>query len=50
MTVHDIAEVNLKQGRIAYLSACSTAENRVAQLKDEVIHVVGGFQVAGCML
>jgi CHAT domain-containing protein len=47
LTVRDISEINSKQARIAYLSACSTAENRVAQLADEVIHVVSGFQVAG---
>ena len=47
MTVRDISEANLEHARIAYLSACSTAENRVAQLADEVIHVVSGFQVAG---
>ncbi|KAH7114141.1 hypothetical protein B0J13DRAFT_460385, partial [Dactylonectria estremocensis] len=33
--------------QIAYLSACSTAENKAARLSDEVIHVVSGFQVAG---
>ncbi|KAE8364938.1 hypothetical protein BDV27DRAFT_144903 [Aspergillus caelatus] len=32
---------------IAYLSACSTAENRSKWLVDEVLHVVSGFQVAG---
>jgi CHAT domain-containing protein len=39
LTVHKISEVNSRNARIAYLSACSTAENRVAQLTDEVIHV-----------
>jgi CHAT domain-containing protein len=47
LTVHKVFEVDSKQARIAYLSACSTAENKVAQLADEVIHVVSGFQVAG---
>lgn len=32
LTVHKISEVNRRDARIAYLSACSTAENRVAQL------------------
>ena len=32
---------------MAYLSACSTAENKTRRLEDEVIHVVSGFQVAG---
>lgn len=47
MTVHDVSELKLHCARIAYLSACSTAENKVARLRDEVIHVVSGFQVAG---
>lgn len=47
LTVRNISEINSKQARIPYLSACSTAENRVAQLADEVIHIVSGFQVAG---
>jgi CHAT domain-containing protein len=47
LTVHDISELNLKHARLAYLSACSTAENKAAQLVDEVIHAVSGFQVAG---
>lgn len=33
--------------RIAYLSACSTAEIRAIRLVDEVIHLASGFQVAG---
>jgi CHAT domain-containing protein len=47
LTVHDVSELKLKRARIAYLSACSTAENSAARLRDEVIHVVSGFQVAG---
>jgi CHAT domain-containing protein len=47
MTVLDISEVLLKHAQVVYLSACSTAENRVELLADEVIHVVSGFQVAG---
>ncbi|KAL2198399.1 CHAT domain-containing protein [Corynascus similis CBS 632.67] len=34
------------RARIAYLSACSTAENRATKLIDEVIHLASGFQVA----
>jgi CHAT domain-containing protein len=30
-----------------YLSACSTVESKAVRLWDEVIHVVGRFQVAG---
>ena len=47
LTAHRIAELQLGHTQIAYLSACSTAENKAARLSDEVIHVVSGFQVAG---
>jgi CHAT domain-containing protein len=47
LTVRQISQTNLKRARIAYLSACSTAENRAEALADEVIHLASGFQVAG---
>ncbi|KAJ6439162.1 putative reverse transcriptase [Purpureocillium lavendulum] len=47
LTVRQVSELSLSDARIAYLSACSTAENNAARLADEVIHVVSGFQVAG---
>ncbi|KAL2195348.1 CHAT domain-containing protein [Corynascus similis CBS 632.67] len=47
LTVHKISELSLPHAYIAYLSACSTAENTSKNLSDEVIHVVSGFQVAG---
>ncbi|KAN0071690.1 CHAT domain containing protein [Elaphomyces granulatus] len=47
LTAHRIAELQLRHTQIAYLSACSTAENKAAKLSDKVIHVVSGFQVAG---
>lgn len=47
LTVQHISGSNLKRARIAYLSACSTAENKVKQLTDEVIHIASSFQVAG---
>ncbi|KFZ23764.1 hypothetical protein V502_01755 [Pseudogymnoascus sp. VKM F-4520 (FW-2644)] len=47
LTVHDLSEINLQYAQLAYLSACSTAENKAALLADEAIHVVSGFQVAG---
>ncbi|CAF9931585.1 MAG: hypothetical protein GOMPHAMPRED_005962 [Gomphillus americanus] len=47
LTVHGLSEINLQNARLAYLSACSTAENKAARLADEAIHVVSGFQVAG---
>lgn len=47
LTVQDISHAVLGRARIAYLSACSTAENREVDLADEVIHLASGFQVAG---
>ncbi|KAM7182922.1 CHAT domain containing protein, partial [Rhypophila sp. PSN 637] len=47
LTVQMVSELSLTHARLAYLSACSTAENKAPQLTDEVIHVVSGFQVAG---
>lgn len=47
LTVHNLSEINLQHARLAYLSACSTAENKAVRLADEAIHVVSGFQVAG---
>ncbi|KAI0410841.1 CHAT domain-containing protein [Xylaria grammica] len=47
LTVQKVSELALPNAKIAYLSACSTAQNEAAQLSDEVIHVVSGFQVAG---
>lgn len=47
LSVSRISYLRLKHAQIAYLSACSTAENKAARLRDEVIHIVSGFQVAG---
>ncbi|KJZ69927.1 hypothetical protein HIM_10683 [Hirsutella minnesotensis 3608] len=47
LTVRRVSELSLAGAHIAYLSACSTAENKAARLSDEVLHVVSGFQVAG---
>jgi len=47
LTVRQILETNLKRARIAYLSACSTAEHWAVEMVDEVIHLASGFQVAG---
>ncbi|KAF2259441.1 hypothetical protein CC78DRAFT_621006 [Lojkania enalia] len=47
LSVHDISQAHLSRAEIAYLSACSTAQNQVEELSDEVLHVVSGFQVAG---
>ncbi|KAJ5772185.1 hypothetical protein N7520_002714 [Penicillium odoratum] len=47
LSVQDIFDLDLKRARIAYLSACSTAEIRPGRMVDEVIHLASGFQVAG---
>ena len=47
LSVRKVSEAHLLQAEIAYLSACSTAENRAGRLEDEVLHIVSGFQVAG---
>jgi tetratricopeptide (TPR) repeat protein len=47
LTVRQISDANLERAGIAYLSACSTAENRAEELVDEVIHLASAFQVAG---
>jgi CHAT domain-containing protein len=47
LSVYLISQLRLEHAHIAYLSACSTAENRGRLLQDEVIHIVSGFQVAG---
>jgi CHAT domain-containing protein len=47
LSVRRISHQGLRNAQIAYLAACSTAENKGARLRDEVIHVVSGFQVAG---
>ena len=45
LTVRQISNANLDRARIAYLSACSTAENQAEKLVDEVIHLASGFQL-----
>ncbi|OQD86479.1 hypothetical protein PENSOL_c086G06413, partial [Penicillium solitum] len=47
LTVLKLCENHPTLGDIAYLSACSTAENQAEGLTDEALHVVSGFQVAG---
>lgn len=48
LRVSDVSQLRLDNARIAFLSACSTAENSAqAPLADEVIHLASGFQVAG---
>jgi hypothetical protein len=47
LSVREVSQMHLLRAEIAYLSACSTAQNQVEQLSEEVLHVVSGFQVAG---
>ncbi|KAL9572093.1 hypothetical protein ACKAV7_003810 [Fusarium commune] len=42
LTVQRVSDLRLRYAQIAYLLACSTAENKAARLSDEVIHVVSG--------
>ncbi|KAL0630765.1 hypothetical protein Q9L58_010380 [Maublancomyces gigas] len=45
LTVEAISLINIKHAQVAYLSACSIAEN--PRLADESIHIASGFQLAG---
>jgi CHAT domain-containing protein len=49
LTVKDLVAKKLHQSPpfLAYLSACSTGDNKVAQLLDEGIHLMGACQLAG---
>ena len=47
LTVQAISNIHLRRARIAFLSACSTADNPARRLADEVLHLASGFQVCG---
>lgn len=47
LTVGAISNMNIKNAQVAYLSACSTADNPSSALADESIHIASGFQLAG---
>ena len=47
LCVKDIAALNLPAARLAYLSACSTANSTSPKLIDEVTHIVSSFHIAG---
>lgn len=47
LTVAKVASMNIERAQIAYLSACSTADNVSIPLADESIHIACGFQLAG---
>nr|KMM72245.1 hypothetical protein CPAG_08542 [Coccidioides posadasii RMSCC 3488] len=46
-TVRELANISYEHARIAFLSACSTAENSSEELIDEVIHLASAFQLIG---
>jgi CHAT domain-containing protein len=45
--VQDLARINHDKAQLAYLSACSTAENSSEDLLDDVIHIASAFQLIG---
>lgn len=47
LSISDLEAVDLKAGAIAYLSACSTAEQSDLKLMDEAIHLANSFQALG---
>lgn len=47
LTVEDFEGKNFEHTRIAFLSACSTAEISLKLMADEIINVANGFQLAG---
>ncbi|CAG7990217.1 unnamed protein product, partial [Penicillium salamii] len=47
LTVQKISDRMVERARIAFLSACSTAEITAGRFTDEAIHLASAFQVAG---
>ncbi|KAF8421170.1 CHAT domain-containing protein, partial [Tirmania nivea] len=47
LCVKDVAALKLPAARLAYLSACSTANTTSPKLVDEVTHIVSSFHIAG---
>lgn len=47
LTVRELATITHDRAQIAYLSACSTAENSSDALIDEAIHLASAFQLIG---
>ncbi|RPB22604.1 hypothetical protein L211DRAFT_788544, partial [Terfezia boudieri ATCC MYA-4762] len=44
---NNIAVLKLPQERLAYPSACSTAESTLSDNGDQVTHIVSSFHIAG---
>jgi len=47
LKVREILTTELRRARIAFLSACSSAENAAEDLEDEAIEISSGFLIAG---
>ena len=47
LRANDIAALKLTTARLAYLSACGTADSASPELIDEVTHIVSSFHIAG---
>ncbi|EPE24160.1 HCP-like protein [Glarea lozoyensis ATCC 20868] len=47
ITIEQLSNLSHERAQIAYLSACSTAENSSLKLLDEAIHTANAFQVMG---
>lgn len=47
LTIRELANLNLPYPRLAYLSACQTADIQSLDLIDETIHLAGTFQAVG---
>lgn len=47
LTISDLEKANVKHGAVAYLSACSTAEQADGKLADEAIHLANSFHALG---
>ncbi|MFF2101143.1 CHAT domain-containing protein [Streptomyces sp. NPDC058202] len=46
LTLHDIAQLDLRRGFLAFVSACESARG-TRQLMDESVHICGALQLAG---
>ena len=47
LSISDLEEADFKEGAVAYLSACSTAQQADNKLADEAIHLANSFQSLG---
>ncbi|KAF1938274.1 hypothetical protein EJ02DRAFT_324871, partial [Clathrospora elynae] len=47
LSVEELCDLSLHNAQLAYLSACSTAQNGDHGLINEILHVASSFQLAG---